>query len=1302
MTPTVVRALAAPLRQLFFLSLLLFFVGGGIAIAGAGFTHFGKRFLVTFPDTSNVYTGKPPTTMLDIASIVLTSTSTARVTITTPGISKTVTVTPSASVIVSLTDPAARAAKIFFDLVNLVSQPQLVDITSDKPISVYCYFATPSGCEGFTPLPIEQWGTEYYAMGLPTHGQRRLYHKQRIDTKEEGFDSSDAPAQIIVIASEDGTSVTIDATDTVIGNRSRTISLDAGQAYSIETWGNDSSDARDLSGTHIVATKPIGVISGNTRCGGGSGWDIETIPTGNSANNSIFEWLAPVNSWGSTFVYAPIFNVIGVETEELIRIYAMAPGTTRVTSSDGILRKTIEQGSFVQFTTRDWCKPNELLPMAFYTDKPAQAMVVSGSYAQLLPIGTTVVSAAKTWGPAMTLMEPYGGWITIGRFYSPALLPYMNHYLVVMADTAAQITVDGKDVTSTFRTINNTPFKYGKVNVSAGDPKAYMTAGDHVISSNGGAFTAIAYGSIPGNESVRAAIARKGGPEIQGGAGSKIELMHPTEYIEDIAICYGYPVIGDQQQYDGADSLTITSQIKCDSTTFTAMKSGTAWMTGVLDISLDPTSTNTDLVVTPILKIGIPTGYKIRFTATNPDSDAVGSATIRNLASGQSWNVPYSYVSHPIDIQPDSIFFTDVFTGRRQITMLTLTNRKPFTVTLFSLNTISGSDTFGLENAGDLPYTFAAGETIKIPIYFKGAVDRLSYHDSLVVETDCRSYPVAVTAGYDSTAIVTYPIPRITGYDWAERRIHSNNDTLSFLSNVGDTAYIIARVTIISDTGKAFSLTAPNWQNIKSVLPAQSSPLGIRFTPPREGDYTAEIEMVTIDSQVVHGRLHGVGVEPRISVSNIWGSLCLGTGLDTTIAIVSTGTQAATIDSIELTRDNGIVDITIDTTGLGLPRRIPPGDTLWVKVHLEPITTGLIEDTLLVRSDVTIDGTPFALSGLVIKCGKPVLVVDDHDFDTLYVTLNRDGYVTLRNLGEIDVNIMAMRLMKDSNNAFTLPLPTIPFMVPGFDSVRIDCSFSPALARLNTALIRFDAETGTLYSKLQGVGKKLVKPALIPRKYHAAPGEEVNVYMQMQQDVPILPLDSLNITIGHESRLLALREVWIADSTIKNAKLKWNRIGDSIYCHVDMGGDLPKVGNFIGMRFLTRFSLLDSSAFPFTIVSPLPYLGYIEQPGLFLRDPICGLSARMFVTMDHGIRLDQNVPNPASGATSITFEIPFEDATSLIVYDALGSERKVLVNQILPAGAYTYTIAAGELTAGVYEYRLKSGEFTKTRRMVIQ
>ena len=86
--------------------------------------------------------------------------------------------------------------------------------------------------------------------------------------------------------------------------------------------------------------------------------------------------------------------------------------------------------------------------------------------------------------------------------------------------------------------------------------------------------------------------------------------------------------------------------------------------------------------------------------------------------------------------------------------------------------------------------------------------------------------------------------------------------------------------------------------------------------------------------------------------------------------------------------------------------------------------------------------------------------------------------------------------------------------------------------------------------------------------------------------------------------------------------------------------------------------------------------------------------------------LDQNYPNPFNPTTKIKFTIQSDVRremlnVSLKVYDVLGNEIVILVNEEKPSGSYEVEFSGAELPSGIYFYRIRAGSFVETKKMVL-
>jgi len=81
--------------------------------------------------------------------------------------------------------------------------------------------------------------------------------------------------------------------------------------------------------------------------------------------------------------------------------------------------------------------------------------------------------------------------------------------------------------------------------------------------------------------------------------------------------------------------------------------------------------------------------------------------------------------------------------------------------------------------------------------------------------------------------------------------------------------------------------------------------------------------------------------------------------------------------------------------------------------------------------------------------------------------------------------------------------------------------------------------------------------------------------------------------------------------------------------------------------------------------------------------------------------LQQNYPNPFNPATNINFSIPKPGIVKLVVFDMIGREVSVPVNNFLIAGNYTFDFDASKLASGVYFYKMTSGDYTDVKKMML-
>ena len=81
--------------------------------------------------------------------------------------------------------------------------------------------------------------------------------------------------------------------------------------------------------------------------------------------------------------------------------------------------------------------------------------------------------------------------------------------------------------------------------------------------------------------------------------------------------------------------------------------------------------------------------------------------------------------------------------------------------------------------------------------------------------------------------------------------------------------------------------------------------------------------------------------------------------------------------------------------------------------------------------------------------------------------------------------------------------------------------------------------------------------------------------------------------------------------------------------------------------------------------------------------------------------LSQNFPNPFNPTTTIRYSIPEKSNVRINIYDIVGREVSMLLNEEKAPGQYEVNFDAGNLSSGIYFYSITAGTFNKIRKMLL-
>lgn len=173
---------------------------------------------------------------------------------------------------------------------------------------------------------------------------------------------------------------------------------------------------------------------------------------------------------------------------------------------------------------------------------------------------------------------------------------------------------------------------------------------------------------------------------------------------------------------------------------------------------------------------------------------------------------------------------------------------------------------------------------------------------------------------------------------------------------------------------------------------------------------------------------------------------------------------------------------------------------------------------------------------------------------------------------------------------------------------------------------------------------------------------------------------------------LVSRGEWVHDDRVVRSYDRENRLQRADHFAWQPGGWVPATSSLASGRnsHLWFVDQCDNSI-DFSWFVSVRFC-YRQSPSAAINGP-AGLPA---VT-----ELFANYPNPFNPSTQIRYDVPQIGQVRLSVFDLLGREVAVLVNDRKAPGSYSASFDATGLASGTYIYRLEAGGVTRSRRMLL-
>ncbi|MDB5035962.1 MAG: Peptidase in kexin sedolisin [Chlorobi bacterium] len=712
----------------------------------------GTKYVIAFPDTTiNGIDIRYPNTMTELISVLLYSSVDNKVTLVGKHINKTVDLKAGKFSSVMVNTSPTLANNVVSTNIGVPGDNTIL-VQSVAPVVVYCTMMTKFGAEGFTPIPVDKWGKEYFAAAMPgdividmsTDQAKKSIHKNLM-----------ASAEVLIIAAYDGTQVNISATGKLLDAPPVSVMLNAGQTYQVRSFvdtvvKDQGTIQPDIAGTYISASRPIGVISGNTRTQATT--DAAAV-TNNALKGLAVEWLVPTEQYGKRFVYLPTWDTRHITGEkgeklaekraaEVVRVYgANAAGTTVYYQKDA---KTIDSGVVLMSRTRDY-RITTNRPCGFRTTNPAQVMMNCGS---VIRFNGTVSGRAGSgnydcWTSYMVEVTPQEQWTSFAPYYAPPEYSDMTYYINVVADTNAQEGL--YDETGAPFIFNQGPIP-GTGYIWASYP---VTPGvTHFIESRTDSrFAAYICGLRNGYEIYT--------PDILTGRPPKVTT--PSTYQEKVGLSMGFPLAPERNILRVGDTLKIDTTPQPCGLTIKIHATNTSPL-GLRSVTLDSGSVNAQVITISPVGAGGVVGYsdvELSVIPSDPAQDAHGTVVITDRA-GKISRVGFNYMAEHLEPGiSGQLDFGDVNNNSMKDTTIVVMNNSARPVVISNTFLLYGNramrvistDPPGPAQSPAKAVTIPPGGMFHITVEAAPTVKNLLYIDTIRVKLSCTELRIPTLVG---------------------------------------------------------------------------------------------------------------------------------------------------------------------------------------------------------------------------------------------------------------------------------------------------------------------------------------------------------------------------------------------------------------------------------------------------------------------------------------------------------------------------------------------------------------------------
>ena len=413
-------------------------------------------------------------------------------------------------------------------------------------------------------------------------------------------------------------------------------------------------------------------------------------------------------------------------------------------------------------------------------------------------------------------------------------------------------------------------------------------------------------------------------------------------------------------------------------------------------------------------------------------------------------------VAPVLTLSDTGIQFPPTTAGGQQVIPLQIGNTGTASFSIESMGIEpSGEAVFSIATGGD-PGTIEPGANRVVEIAFKPLAET-AYEAVFSIVSNAPGSPHRVTLAGRGTVpgMMVSPVT----IRFADSPVGVAVDANALMQNTGSETVTITSIQITEDTGEAFEIVSGG--EIGAFDPEGSREIGLRFTPPQGGEFTAKLVVEANVPQspfevnlIGKGTVSGASVAPQ---SIAFADTPVGDQTTASVTVSNTGNVPITMSTASLSQE---IEVFAIVSG-GNEGAVQPGMSREIVVSFTPPNTGAFSGQLQVSTSASEAPFNIALSGAGVESfisTEPGSL----NFPALTTGQSTDLTLVLSNPGSIDFEIERIELRGLDALSFSLVSGGEAGVISPGGTRNLTVRFEPVRVGENIAqLVVVDASTSS-------------------------------------------------------------------------------------------------------------------------------------------------------------------------------------------------------------------------------------------------